>query len=457
MLAVRDTVQNLISLLGSAIDPNTGANFRRDCGVDLREWRRQGGVAKKVIEFWPNKMATGFKVNVASLKSNKSSSGRAQVLKEWFEEQFEELDLLSTFREAEIQCQVDRAAPMVIITDGAEKLSQPPRRFNKVAALMTQDPQFFEPLVPGGLYNAMYAINHKMVYAYSNLVAGAFSPGDASSLIDAARVLPLQGSKLLPSEKDWNIYDKWWGRPLISAAVVDAALKLDMAIAAASILVQQKNTTVIGISGLFDKITMAADGHDNAIADVVALLKTWEAGRNLLNVNIIDKDEQTADYLDRNIAGVADLIQKLKENFLMQCPGIPETELFGQVSHGGLSRSTDDRQSINDAASELYKQRWLPQIKKLVNLMLLGKNCPVQGYNPSLVSVARVPSYAPSEMDQAKLRAITAATDEKLIKAAVITPEEARQRETGAGYQLSLNLEKTQAPAPIEKPKKPRN
>jgi Protein of unknown function (DUF1073) len=437
-VSVRDTIQNFTNLLGSAIDPNQGANYRSDCHADLWDWRKNGGVAKKVINYWPDKMATGFEINVATLKQNKSASDKALILKNWLKEQFQELDLISILHEAELQCQVDRAAPLVMLTDGRESLSEFPRRFAQVTGLMIQDPIYFEPLTQYA--DQGYRIDHKMVYAYTRQSIGMFNPTVGNNIIDAARVLPLQGEKLLASERHSNIYDRWWGRPLISKATVDAALKLDMAIAAASILIQQKNTTVIGIRGLFEQITRSANGQDDVLGDVVNLLKTWEAGRNLLNVNVIDMENQSATYLDRNTAGVADLVQKLKENFLMHVDNIPETELFGQLSHGGLSRSNDDHESVNDTANERFTRRWLPQINKLVALMLRGKNCPVSGYNPSMVSIARVPSFAPSAMDQAKLRAITVATDERLIKNEVITAQEARQRETGAGYQTSLNL-----------------
>jgi hypothetical protein len=436
---LRDTVQNFMTLMGSEIDPNYQTRVGSACDIDIYQWRRNGGVAKKILEFWPDKMASGFEINVGAgyRKNNGAGKQRALIIKEWLESEFKRINLLSTLRTAELQCHVDKAAPMVVLTDGTEPLSQFPRRYKNVSRLVIQDPCFFEPVAGVGL-GTMHAINHDLVSAYSSQMSDAFAVNGA--VVDAGRVLALQGEALLPSERHGSWLERRWGRRLIGDAVIDAALKLDLAIAATSILIQQKNFAVMKVKGLLQAITGMSNGDRAAVNDIIQTLKALESGKNLLNAHIIDMENQDISYVERNLSGVDAAVQKLKENLLMHVANIPESYLFGMNSRGGLQRGTTEDKQVDSRANELFEQRWIPILNKLLILMLNGRGCPVKGFDPSLISISRKSSYTPDPIEQAKLRSELVKSDAVLIDKLVITPEEARQRESGAGYQLDLNL-----------------
>jgi hypothetical protein len=434
---INDGLANYVNLVGSEIDPTANYVLGKDCAPDIYNWWANGGLSEKIVKFWPDCIGTGIKISVAAQRDSTRNKQSTQKLQDWLQGEFDRLDVLGTFIEAEIQCGVDCAAPIIILTDGRDNLDQPINnsRYGRVEMLQIQDPQYFRPNI-GSMFGHK-SVDHRLVEYYSNYIG-------TNSSIHQSRVLPLAARKLLRSEKWVTVKEREWGRQLIGSAVINAAIRYEAAITVASILIEKKNMLVYGIKDFNEG--MAGSSSDAFSARAVDQVRKLQRASNILNVALVDLDNSKLESLDRNISGVSDLIEKSRQFLLANIDNIPAEFLFGERNHGGLSGSNDDLERNNNESNRRFINRWLPHLNKLVLLLLNSDGCPIKNVDPSSIEIGRESSYVENPGDTAATRLTLLQGDELLVNLGAISPKEMRSRHVGASFERELVLESSEVP-----------
>jgi hypothetical protein len=428
-------IQNFANAVGSKIDPSANNQFTEICGVDLHAWESNGGLAKKIINFWPTRMGTGFDIGVASRSDGRRKTLGAEKIKRYLEEEFRRLDVLAKMIEAETTCQINRAAPMAIMVDREIDLSNPleSTRYKEVVSIRSIDCKSLTPVRPNvEIFGDLHPIDHSEIEQYSSNSA-------RGSRIHASRILALQGEKLRSAKGETA--ERNWGRPLIGMAVAHAVMQYEAALNNAGNILAGKNTPTLCIEGMTVKLMADTDGE--YAMSLARTLKILQATGGVLNCRIIDKNEMSLEMLERNLAGVVDVVDRFKDQVLVHSPNIPESYLFGRVRTGGLSKIGDDEaKQVNAVADQLFRSRWSPILSKLVKAILGGSNCPVANYDPELIVVDRVSGYSLDPDTKAKIRASVIESDTKMIANGSMTPQESRSRMTGTeSFSDNLALE----------------
>lgn len=443
---ILDGVMNYMTLMGSRVDPNQSNLLIPDCDRDRLTWYKNGGLADKIVNFWGNQIGTGLEISIAAKQSERGKK-EASKLQEWLQSEYKRLDVLNTLKMAQLQCNIERAAPMLVYTDSISPRSQ--TGFDRVVALKICNPEFLLPHSHLPIVDETEPVDHRFVTSYQQL-KGSSRPG---SLFSADRVLAMQGRKLLPCEgfslqADWR--DLQWGMPLISTQTIEAAMKYDLAISLAMVILHKKDMMVQKFSGLFK---IAADPNaSEQLAAFVEIAKKLQISNNVTNVALVDKDLTDIDILDRNLSGVDEIIDKVKDYLLAACPNIPQAHLFGRHERtGGLSATNDEKEDVNAHAQMLFNERWLPLLEKLNRVLVASSSCPVKNANLDSISVLRKSGYTPDPLEMAKVKEVYTNIDKTLADAGAIDRKEMRSRHIGSEFKYELLLESAEPPE-VEEP-----
>jgi hypothetical protein len=430
-----DGLSNYVNLVGSEIDPTTNYVVGRDCDRDYLDWYANGGLAEKICKFWSESIGTGLKLSVAAQRDSARGKNNTQRLQDWLQNEYNRLDVLSIMREAELQCSIDAAAPIIIVTDGNEELWQPPQDYNRVEMLQIQDPLYFRPQI-GALFGHR-SVDHRLVEYYTSTMG-------LQNKVHKDRVLVMAGRKLLRSERWGNIKEREWGRPILGSAIINAAIRYEAAILIAGILVEKKNLLVYGVAGYNDG--MASSSSDSYAAKALDQVKKLQRASNILNVALVDLDNSKLEALDRNITGVADLIDKSREFLLASLDNIPAEFIFGERNKGGLNANSDDLERNNNLAEAKFISRWQPLLNKLNGMLLNSRSCPVQNVGIDRVTTLRESSFIENPQDSADTRLKLLQGDKLLIDMGAIDAKEVRSRHIGSEFERELLLESEEVP-----------
>jgi hypothetical protein len=412
-----DGLSSLLTLAESTVDPTANSVLTLDCPEDMLTWYKNGGIASTIVDFWPGLMASGIEVEVETVRQRASRSDRVaskadEDLATWLMERYEQLELLPTLRAAETQCQIAAAAPILMSQD---KMA--------IKRLTVLSPRWVRRLRedPSDQFNIT---GYEITYPWA-------------MKINAESILPLYGRKHTALEWEAIYRDYSWGYPLVDTGTVKAANAYTLANHAASILIQKKNFLKMGIRGYLQK--MEGVGNEKYAETVMETLRIMQRTTNLLNIQLMDLDDMSIESIERNVSGVADLLDRLRDMLLASCNNIPESRLFGRNRVGGISASNDDDERSDGEATRLFGDRWVPLIRQLNGFLLQERECPYRGATPK-IEIIRKSSYQPKPLDAARTR---------LTNAQAATAEAIQAREEAALRSgKPLEKEKKSSPTP---------
>ncbi|WP_347558562.1 DUF1073 domain-containing protein [Robbsia sp. KACC 23696] len=151
-------------------------------------------------------------------------------------------------------------------------------------------------------------------------------------------------------------------------------------------------------------------------------LQMFNLARDNHGVNAINKDSEDFDNISVPLGGLDKLQAQSQEQ---QCApsGLPLVYLTG-ITPAGLNASSEGEIEVFQDTASANQEIYTPAVSKILNLVqlsLFGEIDPDIGFiwNPMRVV---------SEVEQATIRKTNAETDQVLIEAAVLLPEESRKR-----------------------------
>lgn len=239
----------------------------------------------------------------------------------------------------------------------------------------------------------------------------------ARSFIHKSRVLRIPGKKLFGRMLGWNYgchdsivqamfndFSHWWS-----------------SVASANSMLSSHSLFKYKVKGMKE---MAQKNDRNGLYN---RFSTMMQGLSSLKGLILDADGEDAEFVNRNYAGVKDLLETIRQNVAISS-GMPYSMLFGSPQGGAFSESgQSDRYEWARLVAQEQQQTLKPQINYLTKLIMLVKNKRVQEnwewHFPSTLQLTM--------KEQAELELDYARGDKIRLETNILHPKEIRNSRYG--------------------------
>ena len=219
-------------------------------------------------------------------------------------------------------------------------------------------------------------------------------------------------------------------------------------------VLQQYNQTWGGIANLmtdFSQGVMSIEGfaqalmanNRNGMQNVTKRALAVNMTRSISRMMFIDSKEK----FDRStvpLTGVPEVLQQFALR-LAAAADMPVALLMGQAPAGLNATGASDIRFFYDRVASRQKKRMMPQLRRLLHLLMIAKEGPTDGKEPKKWSVKARPLYQLSALERADLRLKVTQADQIAIETQQVTPEEvAAKRYGGSEFDdgsIQLDLE----------------
>lgn len=144
--------------------------------------------------------------------------------------------------------------------------------------------------------------------------------------------------------------------------------------------------------------------------------------RSIARMLVIDADE-TFSRDTASLAGISDVLQQFALR-LAAAADMPVDLLMGQTTAGGLNKGDTTLRFFYDRIAARQKKRMLPQLRKMIRLLMTAKRGPTKGVEPEKWTVNFKPLYQETAAERAARVLQVAQADQIYLANQVVTPEE---------------------------------
>lgn len=265
---------------------------------------------------------------------------------------------------------------------------------------------------------------------------GRYGYGELVFWIHESRLLVFGGQ---PVSRRALVQMRGWGDSIFTR--VDRVLQqYSQTWAGIANVMQDFKQDVLGIDGLGQKVNSnaKAPGGGNAF---VTRAKTIQLTRSIARMLLIDKDKESMQRLMASLTGVPEVLQQFCLR-LAAAVDMPVALLFGQAPAGLNATGASDIRFFYDRVKAKQRRRLLPQVKRLIRLIMLAKEGPTDGVEYAKWSVNFRPLYQETETEKVANRKTQAETDVAYINAGVLSAAEVTaSRFGGADYSTDTQLD----------------
>lgn len=436
--AVRgDGWQNVLTGLGTITrDKNESTEFIPGAHLSaarLEALYRQDDMAARICETLPNEMLRkGFEVKVESDKEGVTPEEVHKV----------ESDILASARSLHLSPKIVEAmvwgrlfgggAIFIGANDGADErgIAEPlnEKAIQTVESLTVLDKQYLtvhewyrdptEPLygepktyymtpsVSGGAQAAQIIVHHTRLVTFYGTLATIQARQQLEGWTDSVLQRP---AKVL---RDFNT-----GWQAVAHLFTDAA------------------QAVFKIKGLIDQI--AAGNTDT----ILTRMRLVDMNRSVARAIAVDSDTEDFTRQPYNFGNVDAVLDKFILR-LAAAARMPVTILMGQSPAGMDATGESDLQWWYDSIVAERNTACLPQLERLLEILMLAKDGPTGGKVPENWSVIFPSLWEPTQKEETEIRKNMAETDTKYITEGVLLPEEVTlSRFGGAGYSIETSVD----------------
>lgn len=272
-------------------------------------------------------------------------------------------------------------------------------------------------------------------------------PGDDESIrerrVHKSRVLRFPG-KWLPYEilrLNGGYHDS------VLQAMFNAFAQFSGGQGASSAMLQDYSVFVYKLKGLRNTLEASGavtsgvvDQQKSPTDKLLTRFRAIQMGMSIIKGLMIDADTEDASFMQRNYAGVPEIIEGLKRA-LIAAADMPESRLFGSSNQGAFSEAgKSDRYEWASNVASYQSVQWSEHIEHITRLMLLAKDGPTRGALPDFSfnwhSILEL-----TDLERAELRFKNAQSDSLYISKEVLRAEEVREsRFGGGGYGEEITL-----------------
>lgn len=256
--------------------------------------------------------------------------------------------------------------------------------------------------------------------------------GSRSLRVHATRVIRFDGAETTTRRKAEL---QGWGDSVLQRVYQDLRT-LRSGDAAVAELIQSASQGVFKIKNLFELMT--GDGKDV----FRKRMELMDMCRSVARSVLLDVDESYERVETAALTGLPDVLDRFAER-VSASSEIPLTVLMGRSPAGMNATGESDVRGWYDAVAAERNAILKPRVEYLVRVLLLAKNGPTKGAEPSGWKATFPPLWQPTQTELADLRGKVATQDATYIEKGVLTAEEVavnRFRKEGWSMETAIDL-----------------
>ncbi|MBW4469307.1 MAG: DUF1073 domain-containing protein [Stenomitos rutilans HA7619-LM2] len=281
---------------------------------------------------------------------------------------------------------------LVLDVDDGRKLDEPLdrehiKRINKMALLSRHALRPDISTLSSGLPEHYIVLNTYNMKGYAN-----------GQRIHRSRVHWFRGVPILD---DYDLIANNGCDDSILELVRDAWFMYQPAVQAAGRMLTDFDVPVRKVKDLAQNL---ADRGDEYKAELLTRLQVDQISRSNYRTQVIDMDNEALDNWTRQVTGMSDLHDRVKENLLASID-LPPAIAFGEFASGlnSTGQSTTENQLWNETTTQFQVDKYDDSIQDLQQLVCLCKSGPTNGDLPDGLGWEWLPPYPPSPAEQADL------------------------------------------------------
>jgi phage-related protein (TIGR01555 family) len=407
-----DSLYNLVTALGTTGDKATftSVNTPTTHSRDILSMLYEGDAyAARVVDSLPRDcLKRGVKVLAAP-------DGDADTPPEPFADWLKENKVLAKLRQAACWARLYGGAALVLgVTDAAKTNQRPLRPGGSLKLLL---PVTMHELTPVEYTKSLRDPNYGMPSMYTLKANRGDDNTTSDQLIHYTRVLRFEGFQLSP---ETTKKAQSWGGSLLNRCCkqIRNLVTVEDALANA---VHDINIGVFGIDGL-RSMALTESGRER----IQQRMLLWNMAKSVANMAVIDKTEESFEWMARNIDGLADA-HTVCRMALCAASGIPHTRMFGDSPAG---MSTDDHSGKSlwaDAVALGHEEVFTEPLRYILDIAMRDPQGPTGGREVKYR--VQWPEYLqPSDMDVSAAEKNNAEADAIWVDKRVLTPEQVFHR-----------------------------
>lgn len=293
--------------------------------------------------------------------------------------------------------------------------------------LLTEDPEFYELIMPGQL-----DLQFKKMLGQS---------GGTGTRVHKSRIIRFDGVEMPP---DIMMRNEGWGTSIISL-LYDTFTRFEGTDAGVATLVQEASLFIYKMKNLSE---MLARADEKGIAQLRQRLAAFRASKSNFKMLVADADKEDVTIVTRTFAGLPDVMDKMLTR-IVGAARIPMSVLFGQGPAGLAAQGAGDTEAkvwaklVQQHQVDAYQKKLRsPNASGLFDLIWQAQDSPTNGKLPEDWSMEWKSLIEETEEERIAKRNSQSQVDRAYFDMKVILPEEIRtSRFEGAEYSTETVLD----------------
>lgn len=252
--------------------------------------------------------------------------------------------------------------------------------------------------------------------------------------VHESRIMRFNGPVVSREQMLGNSVSSGWGDSILTrvhSIIRDFGASWD----SAAHLVTDFSQAVFKVKGLAEAMAEDREGL------IVKRMQQIDLNRSVVRGVLLDAEHEDFERKPTPLSGLPELMEKFSLR-LAAAARMPVSLLMGQAPSGLNASGASDVRFFYDEIKQMQRDDVIPQLKKLVRLIMLSKSSPTKGVLPDNWSLEFRPLWQTSEVEKADIKLKMAQTDVAYINAGVLAPDEvAQSRFGGDAYSIETQVD----------------
>ena len=425
------TMSNLLTKMGTGSDRTT-----QTIPHGVGYWGQQ--TLEDLAEHLILNRVVSAKVDAATQKGwelTLGSDGDDDILED-FNDIHDDLEVEEAFNEAQFQANVYGGAVIIIIVDDKKPAYEPIdiKNLKKIVKLEVLDRYKVEPVLALTDVNPLRPDKYRLVLPeYVRKSLKNVTEDNPQYIIDKSRIIRFDADGIRATP-DMLRKNQGWTKSLL-AALWEDYLEWKTSLKATGAMVQDASIFIYKLKDL----SAMMKSKDSLLLE--GRIKLFRSMLSVIGGAIIDAEKESMEFISRNFAGVPEVANQQRDNFI-GVSDIPHTKLFGESPSGLGASGESEQKDWASTIADFQTSKWRKKLRGLFKLIFLSKEGPTKGELIKGWSIKFHNLMVESEAEKISNMATMASTDQTYISAGVLLIEEVRKSRFGkSGFSIETTLD----------------
>jgi phage-related protein (TIGR01555 family) len=351
------------------------------------------------------------------------------------------LKVAANFKRAQTWANIYKGAAIILHVDDGRPSSEPINRdgIRSILSIEALDCTYirpnttitFNPLEPD-FYELVSLTRLSARQKRTLLGSGEVSLPDLKFHPD--RVIRFDGFELPPRVMEVN---ENWGGSLIDN-IWDSFSRYDVGIQSVSSMMQDFNVFIYALQGLGK---LLGSEKESDILKLKNRLKSLRLTLSNLKGLVLDKDGESASFVSRNFSGLADILDRLRDD-IVGASGLPHTTVFGESPSGMGGTGESEEKTWAKMVNQFQESVFRSKVEQIAELIWLAKDGPTKGKMPEDADFEFNPLLEQTEEEKLATRTSQSTVDNTYVAMGVLLKDEVRaSRFGGSSYSIETTLD----------------